>query len=142
MGGARIVENVQVTGVTRTDGAVTGVSTDQGDIECEVVVCAAGMWSRQLGLNAGVDIPLYGAEHMWLVTNKMGIPEDIASLRDPDEQIYFRRDAEEQGRAQHEDHERLRELKHLPHSTVKETVSVPSCSPPSLPAEEAVAVSV
>ena len=34
---------------------------------------------------------------MWLVTNKMGIPEDIPSLRDPDEQIYFRRDAEEQG---------------------------------------------
>ena len=57
----------------------------------------AGMWSRQLGLSAGVDIPLHGAEHMWLVTNKMGIPEDIASLRDPDEQIYFRRDAEEQG---------------------------------------------
>ena len=97
MGGARIVENVQVTGVNRKDGAVTGVSTDRGDIECEVVVCAAGMWSRQLGLSAGVDIPLHGAEHMWLVTNKMGIPEDIASLRDPDEQIYFRRDAEEQG---------------------------------------------
>ena len=97
MGGGRIVENVQVTGVNRKDGAVTGVSTDRGDIECEVVVCAAGMWSRQLGLSAGVDIPLHGAEHMWLVTNKMGIPEDIASLRDPDEQIYFRRDAEEQG---------------------------------------------
>ena len=97
MGGARIVENVQVTGVNRKDGVVTGVSTDRGDIECEVVVCAAGMWSRQLGLNAGVDIPLHAAEHMWLVTNKMGIPEDIASLRDPDEQIYFRRDAEEQG---------------------------------------------
>ena len=97
MGGTRIIENVQVTGVTQDAGTVTGVSTDRGDIECEVVVCAAGMWSRQLGLSAGVDIPLYGAEHMWLVTNKMGIPEDIASLRDPDEQIYFRRDAEEQG---------------------------------------------
>ncbi len=97
MGGTRIIENVQVTGVTQEAGAVTGVSTDRGDIECEVVVCAAGMWSRQLGLSAGVDIPLHAAEHMWLVTNKMGIPEDIAGLRDPDEQIYFRRDAEEQG---------------------------------------------
>ncbi len=97
MGGTRIIENVQVTGVTQEGGAVTGVSTDRGDIECEMVVCAAGMWSRQLGLSAGVDIPLHAAEHMWLVTNKMGIPEDIAGLRDPDEQIYFRRDAEEQG---------------------------------------------
>jgi 4-methylaminobutanoate oxidase (formaldehyde-forming) len=97
MGGAKIIENVAVTGITHADGNVTGVSTDQGDIEAEYVVCAAGMWSRQLGLDAGVNIPLYGAEHMWLVTNKMGIPEGIAGLRDPDEQIYFRRDAEDQG---------------------------------------------
>lgn len=97
LGGARVVENVQVTGVTSNAGVITGVSTDRGNIECEVVVCAAGMWSRQLGLSAGVDIPLHAAEHMWLVTNKMGVPQDLPSLRDPDEQIYFRRDAEEQG---------------------------------------------
>ena len=97
MGGGRVIENTSVTGVLRRGGAVVGVSTDEGDIECEVVVCAAGMWSRQIGLAVGVDIPLHAAEHMWLVTNKMGIPENAPSLRDPDEQIYFRRDAEEQG---------------------------------------------
>ena len=97
MGGGRVIENTSVTGVLRRGSEAAGVSTDRGDVECEVVVCAAGMWSRQIGLDVGVDIPLHAAEHMWLVTNKMGIPQDAPSLRDPDEQIYFRRDAEEQG---------------------------------------------
>ena len=97
MGGGRMIENTSVAGVLRRGGEVAGVSTDRGNVECEVVVCAAGMWSRQIGLDVGVDIPLHAAEHMWLVTNKMSIPQDAPSLRDPDEQIYFRRDAEEQG---------------------------------------------
>ena len=97
MGGARIFENVGVTNVKTKDGLVTGLTTEQGEISCEIVVLAAGMWSQQIGLNTGVNVPLHGAEHMWLVTNKMGIPADITSLRDPDEQIYFRRDAEDQG---------------------------------------------
>ena len=97
MGGARLVENVKVTGVGSRDGAVSTVSTDLGDISCEYVVCAAGMWSREVGLMAGVNVPLLGAEHMYLVTNPMGIPYEIRSLRDPDEQIYLRRDIEETG---------------------------------------------
>ena len=97
MRGARIVENIEVTGIETRSGAVSAVVTDQGRIDCDYVVLSAGMWSRRIGLMAGVNVPLYGAEHMFLVTNKMGIPHDIPSLRDPDEQIYFRRDPEEQG---------------------------------------------
>ena len=41
--GATILENVTVTGVHRTNGAATGVSTDQGDIVSDVVVNCAGM---------------------------------------------------------------------------------------------------
>src|ERR671935_149916 len=37
-GGATIVENVTVTGIARDRDVVTGVSTDHGDIACEVVV--------------------------------------------------------------------------------------------------------
>ena len=96
-GGASIFEGVTVTGIRRSEGAVKGVSTDQGDIECEVVVNCGGMWSREIGLMCGVAVPLHAAEHMYLVTNPMGIPKGIRSLRDPDEQIYFRRDLEEEG---------------------------------------------
>src|SRR5919201_396290 len=49
----------------RLDGAVRGVVTDAGDIECEYVVCCAGMWSRELGARAGVTIPLQAAEHYY-----------------------------------------------------------------------------
>ena len=97
MAGAQLFENVSVTGILQDRGAVTGVSTDQGDIACDYVVIAAGMWSRDLGLDAGVKVPLMAAEHMYLVTRPMGLPHDAKSLRDPDEQIYVRRDQEEKG---------------------------------------------
>src|SRR5690606_38487776 len=45
--GARIGERVRVTGIRSGRGAVTGVETDQGTIECEFVVNCAGMWARQ-----------------------------------------------------------------------------------------------
>ncbi len=95
--GASIFENTTVDGVLKRDGAVSGVSTERGAIECEVVVNCAGMWSRHIGLMAGVSVPLQAAEHMYLVTNPMDVPVDLRDLRDPDEQVYFRRDIEGAG---------------------------------------------
>ena len=54
------------------DGAVHGVVTDHGTIECEYVVNAAGMWARQLGARSGVTIPLQAAEHYYLITERDG----------------------------------------------------------------------
>src|SRR5438309_738936 len=56
-GGAIIVENVTVTGIHRQNGAATGVSTDRGDIACDVVVNCAGLWGREVGRLAGVNGP-------------------------------------------------------------------------------------
>jgi len=61
MGGVTIIEGVPVTGFQRERGTVTGVRTDQGDVEAEYVVNCAGMWARQLGELAGVSIPLQAA---------------------------------------------------------------------------------
>ena len=95
--GVSLFEDVVVTGIEQRDGAVTAVETDQGMIECEYAVNCGGMWAREIGKMCGVNVPLHAAEHMYLVTNPMGVPDDIKSLRDPDEQIYFRRDKEETG---------------------------------------------
>jgi len=95
--GVSLFEEVTVTGISHRRDAVTGVSTDHGDIECELVVNCGGMWAREIGKMCGVNVPLHAAEHMYLVTNPMDIPYDIKSLRDPDEQIYFRRDKEDEG---------------------------------------------
>jgi len=46
--GVRIVTGVRVTGLRADGGAVTAVQTDQGEVECDQVVIAAGPWIRDL----------------------------------------------------------------------------------------------
>ena len=71
-GGATILENVTVTGIrARAAARATGVSTDQGDIACDVVVNCAGMWGREVGRMAGVNVPLHASEHFYIVTEPM-----------------------------------------------------------------------
>ena len=90
-GGVTISENVTVTGVRREGGAATGVTTDGGDITCEVVVNCAGMWGRDVGRMAGVNVPLHAAEHFYIVTEPMAaVTRDLPVLRDPDGCIYVR----------------------------------------------------
>jgi 4-methylaminobutanoate oxidase (formaldehyde-forming) len=90
-GGATIVENVTVTGIHRQNGAATGVSTDRGDIACDVVVNCAGMWGREVGRLAGVNVPLHASEHFYIVTEPMpGVTRELPVLRDPDGYIYVR----------------------------------------------------
>ncbi|MGI9197683.1 MAG: FAD-dependent oxidoreductase [Candidatus Nanopelagicales bacterium] len=91
MGGAVIVEGVRVTGFLQRGQRVTGVTTDCGDVEADMVVLAAGLWTRQLGRKAGVDIPLQAAEHYYLLTEPMeGIHRDLPIIEDLDCYGYFR----------------------------------------------------
>lgn len=90
-GGARIIEGVKVTDITTKDGAVTGVVTDHGTIDAQVVVNCAGQWAREIGKMCGVNVPLHSAEHMYIVTETMnGVTPDLPVLRDPDGYIYFK----------------------------------------------------
>jgi 4-methylaminobutanoate oxidase (formaldehyde-forming) len=91
MGGASIVEGVPVTGVTTVRDRVTGVVTGKGAIEADVVVLAAGIWSRQFGDMIGVRIPLQAAEHYYLITEPFdGVHPDLPVLEDPSTYGYFR----------------------------------------------------
>ena len=90
-GGATILENAAVTGIRVVDGRVAGVTTAAGDVACEVVVNCAGMWARELGLMAGVTVPLHPSEHFYIVTEPMaGVTSDLPVLRDTDGYIYVR----------------------------------------------------
>src|SRR4029078_6626073 len=53
MHGDMLSEGIACTGFGIENGRVTGVKTTAGDIACEKVVIAAGMWSRQIGAMAG-----------------------------------------------------------------------------------------
>ena len=94
MRGVKVIENVRVETIVTKDGRAVGVSTAQGDIAAENVVIASGMWSRALGLTAGVDIPLQACEHFYIVTEPMpGLTPDLPVLRDPDHCAYYKEDA-------------------------------------------------
>ncbi len=91
MGGARILEGVNVIGINKAKGQVSGVITDRGEIEAEYVVNCAGMWARQLGKMAGVNVPLHAAEHYYLITEPIdGIHRDMPIVEDPERYAYFR----------------------------------------------------
>ncbi|HEY2508609.1 MAG TPA: FAD-dependent oxidoreductase [Streptosporangiaceae bacterium] len=91
MQGARIIEDVPVTGFRTHRGTVTGVQTPLGDIEAEYVINCAGMWARQLGELAGVSIPLQAAEHYYLLTEPIAeVSRDWPVLEDPANYGYFR----------------------------------------------------
>ena len=91
MGGATIVEGVRVTGFLMTGDRVTGVTTDEGDVEAENVILSAGLWTRQLARKAGVDVPLQAAEHYYLLTEPMeGVHRDLPIIEDLDCYGYFR----------------------------------------------------
>ena len=93
MRGAKILENVRVSGIQIKDGCATGVKTEQGDILAEIVVNCAGLWGRQVGLMAGAQVPLYAAEHFYIVTDDIGLPPNLPVLRDPSSWIYAKEDA-------------------------------------------------
>ncbi len=89
--GATILEGVPALGVVIKNGAVRGVDTPYGTIECEFVVNCAGMWARQLGAKSGINIPLQSAEHYYLITEKIeGIDRNWPVLEDPGSYGYFR----------------------------------------------------
>jgi glycine cleavage system aminomethyltransferase T/glycine/D-amino acid oxidase-like deaminating enzyme len=89
--GARVIEHTRVLDVLTERGAVTGVRTDRGDIEAEVVVNCAGQWAHQVGRMAGVSVPLHSCEHFYVVTDRVeGVHPDLPILRDPDGYTYFK----------------------------------------------------
>ena len=50
---------------------------------------AAGLWARQVGWMAGVDVAAGVVEHQYIVTDKSDeIPADLPTLRDPDGGFY------------------------------------------------------
>ena len=89
--GATVIEGVSVTQLKAVNGQVTGVVTEQGEIETEIVVLATGMWTRHLAGQIGVNVPLQACEHFYIVTEPMeGMEIGTPTLRDPGNYTYFK----------------------------------------------------
>ncbi|NIZ03088.1 GcvT family protein [Thalassospira lucentensis] len=96
--GAKIHTRAKVTGLKR-DGAriraIEWASEDGeiGDIACDMVVNCAGMWARDVGKMAGVNVPLHACEHYYIVTDSVPNLGRLPVLRVPDEYVYYKEDA-------------------------------------------------
>lgn len=94
--GATIRRFSAVTSLSQTPGGGWLVRTNEGEIEAEVVVNAAGLWAREVARLAGVRLPLQPMEHQYLVTE--AVPElailgrEMPLTRDYDYEFYMRQE--------------------------------------------------
>jgi dimethylglycine dehydrogenase len=89
------------TAVLETNQRLDGswdVVTEKGNIHTEIIINAAGLWAREVGLLAGIHFPIQPMEHHYLITES--IPEIEALGKDNrlpvgtdfDGNIYFRQE--------------------------------------------------
>ena len=92
--GVRVFENSPVSDLVRLPNGHFSVKTPHGACECEKLVLACGLWTRDLAAKLGVRVPLYPAEHFYIVTEPMNaITPDLPVLRDTDGHTYVKEDA-------------------------------------------------
>jgi dimethylglycine dehydrogenase len=82
----------------RADGS-WDVATPKGNINCEAVVNASGLWARETGRMAGVHLPVQPMEHHYLITEdvpeiaeRMKSGERLPAGIDYEANIYFRQE--------------------------------------------------
>ncbi|OHV76731.1 FAD-dependent oxidoreductase [Ensifer sp. LCM 4579] len=93
-GGAKIHEKTEVTDLWQTPDGAYQLRTNDGVIETEILVLACGLWTRDLAAKLGARVPLYAAEHFYVVTEPMDfVKPTLPVLRDTDGHIYVKEDA-------------------------------------------------
>ena len=76
--GAVILENCAVRGLATSNGKVSGVMTERGEIRCDQVLLAAGAWSRRFLGNHGINLPTLPLICSVLRTKPLEGPANIA----------------------------------------------------------------
>lgn len=72
--GAEVYRNTPVTGLTQHKDDTWTVHTEQGDIDCDIVVNAGGYRVNEVGTMMGVQHPVASMEHQYFIT------EDIPAI--------------------------------------------------------------
>ena len=97
--GAEIYLNTKVEDLVQGADATWTVVTDQGNIQCEHVINAAGLWAREVGAMAGVHVPIMPMEHHYILTEPIrelaAFDGELPLVLDLDGEMYLRQ--EQQG---------------------------------------------
>lgn len=74
--GAEYYEHTKVEALQQTSDGWK-ITTDKGEITCEHVVNAAGLWAKQVGRMAGVELPVSPLKHHYLVSDSIPQLEEL-----------------------------------------------------------------
>jgi glycine/D-amino acid oxidase-like deaminating enzyme len=89
--GVRISEGTAVRRLVAKGGRIVRVETADGQIEADVVVVAAGLWSRALLASVGAAIAQYPCEHFYVIASMSPpLKRETPSFVSPDELVYGR----------------------------------------------------
>ncbi|MDX6266572.1 MAG: dimethylglycine oxidase [Frankiales bacterium] len=94
--GAKILTRHEVLDIRVTDGRVTAVITDQGEIAVDIVVCCAGIWGPVIAAKVGMTLPLTPLAHQLAWTSAVpalaGRTDEavLPILRHQDQDLYYR----------------------------------------------------
>lgn len=99
MGGATIETHCMVRETNQRSDGTWDVVTDKGTIHTEHVVNAGGLWAREVGVMAGVYLPLHPMEHQYLVTDDVPLIKEMMAegkehphVMDPSGESYLRQE--------------------------------------------------
>ena len=94
--GCRIRRGERVTGLRQHPNHEWTVTTDRGEIECEIVVNAGGYRAGEVMALIGRHLPIMTMSHQYLVTEEIdelaARDEPLPLLRDPDTSYYLRQE--------------------------------------------------
>ena len=94
--GAEVHRRTPVTGLTQRADDTWTVHTEQGDIDCDVVVNACGYRVNEVGRMMGVEHPVVSMEHQYFLTEPMpeieALDHRVPLLRCPIDDFYSRQE--------------------------------------------------
>lgn len=96
--GAEVVIHNRVLELKQRVDESWDVVTEQGSIHTQHVVNAGGLWAKQVGKMAGVDLPVMPYEHHYLVTEAIDqikdLDEELPTIVDPESLTYMRQEGQ------------------------------------------------
>lgn len=89
--GAQLLEDVEVFEILIENGRAVGAVHADGQTRANRVILAGGIWTRNIARRIGVHVPLYAAEHYYIVTEPIkGLPPKLPFLRAHPEYTYYK----------------------------------------------------
>jgi glycine cleavage system aminomethyltransferase T/glycine/D-amino acid oxidase-like deaminating enzyme len=108
--GVRYLDQTVVTDIERKNSHVTGVKTNKGLVQADIVISCAGFWGVEIGAMVDVVVPLLPLAHQYVKTSTVspltdrkvnskinGKNASMPILRHQDQDLYYREHGEQIG---------------------------------------------